>query len=248
VLLAALLLLLLFAAPASADRSAPPPWFVDATNELQARGARCALLNDRWFPRPGQEQWVVGETCVHPLPPALRSAHGRSEACWSQAVQNLKGPGGEGSAYLCSLLANPAGATSWRCGRISVNHARRVRDDTAWSADGGRGFGPMTFPTLRACLAPRVRLESTSALTVTCSHACEVRVAVTARGSSRELAAVRAAPPAGARRELALPRSLPAAVTLRVRVASGRVLRQLRLGARWTGTALILAPTTIRLG
>ena len=61
----------MLAAPAFADRYAPPPWFVDATNELQARGAGCALLDDRWTLRPGQEQWVVGESCTHPLPRAL---------------------------------------------------------------------------------------------------------------------------------------------------------------------------------
>jgi hypothetical protein len=245
--LLAFVLTLLFAAPAAADRYAPPPWFVDATNELQARGATCALLDDRW-----RQQWFVGESCTHPLPPALWRAHGRSEACWSQAVQNLRGgPAGEESAYLCSLLANPGSPASWRCGRVSVNHDRGVRDDTAWTAHGGRQFAPRTFPTLRACLAARVLLAPAPAqgLAVTCSHECAIRVSVTRRGGQRELASVRESPPVGARRELPLRLDgpLPAAVTLHVRVASRRVTRQFRLDARWTGTALAFAPATIRL-
>ncbi len=154
-----LLVFLLAAAPAFADRYAPPPWFVDATNELQERGARCALLDDRWSLRPGQEQWAVGESCTHALPRALHPSFGRSEACWSQAVQSLTGSrAGEESVYLCSLLADPGtearpNAASWRCGRISVNHDRGARDDAVWTADGGRLQAPQTFSTLKQCLA-----------------------------------------------------------------------------------------------
>ena len=130
-------------------------------------GARCALgalLDNRWSLRPGQEQWAVGESCTDALPRALHASFGRSEACWSQAVQSLTGSrAGEESAYLCSLLANPGtearpNAASWRCGRISVNHDRGAREDAVWTADGGRLRAPQDVLDPEAVPRPRLIL------------------------------------------------------------------------------------------
>jgi hypothetical protein len=247
---------------------------------LDERGATCRSLDRTHYTYPpdppqGERVEIRGKHCEHRIPQAVRPVVGGNpdrpfEECFGQATDVVGKPYGTASAtpeeeqYGCGVLVNPGtdaapNLATWYCARSQYRSSRfGSKTDENWTAKKTDAFPQSKFPSLEACLAPRVLLAAGTAagVRVTCSHTCTIRLSVTPRSSSRVLARTRERVPYGKQQtvRLRIPKATSGAgasavkATLRVSVAAAGSTRTARVRAAASRGRLKIPRTVIGFG